>query len=49
MIIDNESCVYITSAILVSKLNINTINDEKPYYRLQWLNECDKDRVIKQF
>ncbi|KAJ4710331.1 Transposon Ty3-I Gag-Pol polyprotein [Melia azedarach] len=47
MIIDSGSCTNVASALLVDKLNLNTIKHPKPY-KLQWLNECGEIRVTKQ-
>jgi len=46
LIIDSRSCVNITSTILVSKLNLCTIEYNRPY-RLQFLNDCGEVKVTR--
>ncbi|KAJ4702759.1 Transposon Ty3-I Gag-Pol polyprotein [Melia azedarach] len=47
MIIDSGSCTNVASTLLVDKLNLYTIKHHKSY-KLQWMNECGKIRVMKQ-
>jgi hypothetical protein len=47
MIIYSESYLNIVSTTLVRKLNLNNIKHKKSY-RLQWLNDCEEVKDIKQ-
>jgi hypothetical protein len=46
MIIDSESCTNIASTILIKKLDLNTVEHNRPY-KLWWLNECGEVMIIK--
>jgi hypothetical protein len=47
MIIDGGSCTNVGSTTLVEKLNLPTLKHLRPY-KLQWLNDCEEDKVNKQ-
>jgi hypothetical protein len=46
MIIDNGSCINVTSTTLVRKLNLTTTKHVTSY-KLPWLNECGEVGVTK--
>ncbi|RDX94980.1 hypothetical protein CR513_22562, partial [Mucuna pruriens] len=47
LIIDGRSCTNVASAILVEKINLQTIKHPRPY-KLQWLSNIGEVKVDKQ-
>ena len=46
LIIDGGSCTNVASALLVEKLQLQTLKHPRPY-KLQWLNDSGEVRVQK--
>ena len=47
MIINGGSCTNVANALLVEKLQLQTLKHPRPY-KLQWLNDSGEVRVQKQ-
>ena len=47
MIINDGSCTNVANALLVEKLQLQTLKHPRPY-KLQWLNDSGEVRVQKQ-